>query len=99
MRFAGSHWALGRKPIGAQSHNAVASWSAATVLVVLAVFGPPLRGQRIATLIEPRHDILMMDREFEWSSIRPADAIISDDLGHAGSRNSRSKTPARGGVL
>jgi hypothetical protein len=99
MRFAGSHGAPGRKPIGAGSYSAVASWIVATVLVVLAVFGPPLTGQSIAALVELRHDILTMDREFERSSTRLADAIISDDLSRAGSKNIWSKTQFRGGVM
>src|ERR1700680_2927491 len=99
MRFAGSHGALGRESIGPRLHNAVAGWIVATVLVVLAVFGPPLTGQSIAALVELGHDILTMDREFERSATRPAGAIISDDLSRAGSKNIWSKIQFRGGVL
>jgi len=98
MRVAGSQRELGRQPIRARLHHAVAGWIVATVLVVLAVFGPPLTGQSIAPLIELRHDILVMDREFERFSIRPAYAINSDGLGRAGSRNSRLRAKPGGGV-
>ena len=98
MRVAESHRELGRQPLRARSHRAVAGWIVATVLVVLAVFGPPLTGQSIAPLVELRHDILVMDREFERFSIRPAYAINSDGLGRAGSRNTRSRAAPGGDV-
>jgi hypothetical protein len=95
-RFTGT---LGGEPIVARSRNAVAGWALATVLVILAVVGPPLTRQGIPALLEMRRDILTIDREFERSSIRTANAVISDDFGRAGSSNTRSRTHFRGGVL
>ena len=45
-------------------------WSLATIIVLAAVFGPPLTGQSIPAMLELRHDILMIDREFERWAIR-----------------------------
>src|SRR5580700_4681902 len=43
------------------------------MLVLTAVFGPPLTGQTIPTMVELRHDVLMIDREFERWTYRPTD--------------------------
>jgi hypothetical protein len=43
-------------------------WTFAMTLVLAAVLGPPLTGQTIPTMVELRHDVLMIDREFErWT--------------------------------
>jgi hypothetical protein len=48
--------------------QALLGWTFATILVLTAVFGPPLTGQAIPTMVELRHDVLMIDREFErWT--------------------------------
>ncbi len=98
MRVAGSHCGTGRKPI-----QAILGWIFAAFIVVVAVFGPPLAGQSIPALVELRHDILMIDREFERSSIRTntssfrTGALVFDDL-RRGSRSTESRIPVRGGV-
>jgi hypothetical protein len=40
-------------------------WMLAVFVVGVAVFGPSLTGQSIPALVEIRHAILMIDREFE----------------------------------
>lgn len=43
-------------------------WIFAAFIVTVAVLGPPLSGQSLLPMIELRHDVLMIDREFErWS--------------------------------
>jgi hypothetical protein len=65
MRVAGSHSrALGRFT------QALLGWTLATMIVSAAVFGPPLTGQSIPALVELRHEVLMIDREFERWTIR-----------------------------
>jgi hypothetical protein len=44
-------------------------WTLATIIVLAAVCGPPLTGQSIPTMVELRHDVLMIDREFERLTI------------------------------
>jgi hypothetical protein len=85
-------------PTALQARHSLAG-SLATFIVALALLGPPLTGQRVASLMELRHDILMIDREFERSSmrinpmfIRPA-TLVQEDLRRAGS--TRSKTQLR----
>ena len=56
MRVAGSQSLLG--------------WTLATMIVLTAVFGPPLTGQSVHAFIELRHEVLMIDREFERWTIR-----------------------------
>jgi hypothetical protein len=36
--------------------------SLATLIVAVALLGPPLTGQRLPTLMELTHDVLMIDR-------------------------------------
>jgi hypothetical protein len=63
MPVAGSHVGAGRRFI-----PALLGWTLATMIVLAAVFGPPLTGQSIPTMVEIRHDVLMIDREFErWT--------------------------------
>jgi hypothetical protein len=48
--------------------QALLGWIFAAFIVTVAVFGPPLTGQSVLPMIELRHDVLMIDREFErWS--------------------------------
>jgi hypothetical protein len=88
---------------GANQSQAFLGWVFATLIVAVALFGPPLTGQSIPTLIELRHDILMIDRELERWSIRTSTSfaetstLVQDDLRRAGS--TRSKTQFRGGLL
>jgi len=96
MRFARSNHGTGRIVI-----PALLGWIFATFLVAVAVFGPPLTGQSAATLVELRHDILMIDREFGRSSIRTntssfqTSTLVFDDFRRA-SRSTGSKIPVRG---
>ena len=63
MRVAGLRGRSGRR-----FAQALLGWAFATMLVLTAVFGPPLTGQTIPTMVELRHDVLMIDREFErWT--------------------------------
>jgi hypothetical protein len=78
-------------------------WILATFIVAVALFGPPLVGQRIPTLTELRHDVLMIDREFErCCSVRTntssgrTDTFVLDNDTRAAS--ARSKTLFREGV-
>jgi hypothetical protein len=93
-----SHWRIGRKP-----GQAMLGWILAMFIVAAAVFGPPLTGQRIAPMIELRHDVLMIDREFDRGSVRlnrssrPAGGLIIDELGRTGSTDAASKLRSRGG--
>jgi hypothetical protein len=54
---------------GRRFAQALLGWTFATILVLAAVFGPPLTGQSIPTMVELRHDVLMIDREFERLTI------------------------------
>jgi hypothetical protein len=77
--------------------------SLATFIVVVALLGPPLTGQRVTALMELRHDILMIDREFDRSSMRinpwftGTATLIQDDVKRAG--GTRSKKQLREAVL
>jgi hypothetical protein len=63
MRGAGSHYRA-----GGRFNQALVGWTLATMIVLAAVFGPPLTGQSVPTMVELRHDVLMIDREFErWT--------------------------------
>jgi hypothetical protein len=64
MSVAESRCGTARRPI-----QALLGWIFAAFIVSVAFFGPPLTGQRIPALLELRHDVLMIDREFERSSI------------------------------
>jgi hypothetical protein len=61
----GSHWCPGCRP-----GRALLGWVFAAFIVAVAVFGPALTGQRIPPMVELRHDVLMIDREFEGWSVR-----------------------------
>jgi hypothetical protein len=50
---------------GVRSNQALFSWALATIIVLAAVFGPPLTGDSLPALVELRHDVLMIDREFD----------------------------------
>lgn len=98
MRVAGSHCETGRKPI-----QTLLGWIIAAFIVAVAVFGPPLTGQGIPVLIEIRHHILMIDREFERSSIYASTSsfrtgtFVFDDL-RRGTRSTWSRMSVRGGL-
>ena len=63
MRGAGAHYRAG----GRFTH-ALVGWTLAAMIMLAAVFGPPLTGQSIHAFIELRHEVLMIDREFErWT--------------------------------
>ena len=66
MRGAGSHYRA-----GGSLTRALLGWTIATMIVLIAVFGPPLTRQRIPAMIEIRHDVLMIDREFERWTMPP----------------------------
>ena len=88
------------RPIALRDTHALAA-SLATLIVAVALLGPPLASQRLPTLMELRHDVLMMDREFERSSMRVWFArtatLVQDDAKRAGS--TRSKTQLREAML
>jgi hypothetical protein len=90
--------------IGCKTSHAVLGWIFATFLVAVAVFGPPLTGQSTRPMVELRHDVLMIDREFERWSVRtnkssgPTGAPIYDNLGRANSLGIPSKVWVRGGT-
>ena len=96
IHVAGSH---GRA--GARSTRPLLGWALATTIVLAALAGPPLTGQSIPALMELRHNILMIDWEFERLSIPTAATISSapgqGDVWRAG--NTQSKAPFRGGAL
>lgn len=53
-----------------RSTQSLLGWTLATIIVLAAVFGPPLTGQGIPTMVELRHDVLMIDRELErWPTL------------------------------
>ena len=60
MRIAGSYCRG-----GGRSAQVLLGWTLASMLVLAAVFGPPLTGQSVPTIVELRRDVLMIDREFE----------------------------------
>jgi len=47
-------------------------WMLAVSIVGVAVVGPSLTGKRNPALVDIRHAILMIDREFEWWPARAA---------------------------
>jgi hypothetical protein len=68
MRGAGSYFR-----VGGRFTQALLGWTLATMIVLAAVLGPPLTGQSIPTMVELRHDVLMIDREFErWTIVDPS---------------------------
>jgi hypothetical protein len=93
MYVAGAHCRPARKPI-----QAILGWILATFIVIVAIFGPPLTSQSIATLVELRHDVLTIDREFERLSIRPGapsapfSTLMDRDISRVGSTQSEMRT-------
>ena len=89
---------------GSGPSQALLGWTLATLIVLVAVFGPPLTGQSIRTMVELRHDVLMIDGEFERWSVRtnpsaaPTSVLIYDDLIRTHPMNRRPKGRARGGI-
>ena len=77
--------------------------SFAAFIVAVGLMGPLLVGQSIPTLLKLRHDILMMDREFERSSMRinpwftRTTALVQDEVKWAG--RTRSKAQLREATL
>lgn len=97
MRVGESHGSTGRK-----ARRGLVGWILAASLVAVAVFGPPLTGQSIPTLVELRHDILTIDREFERLSMRTRSsfqtgAFVREGLGR-GSISAGPRATPRGGV-
>jgi hypothetical protein len=64
--------------MGAPAFRTLPGWTLATTIVVVAVIGPPLTGQRVHALIELRQDVLMIDREVERWSVRARLSRVSD---------------------
>ena len=95
------HVARSRGRAGAKSTRPLLGWALATTIVLAALAGPPLTGQSIPALMELRHNILMIDWEFERLSIRTntteTSTLGQDDLRRA--ESAQSKTQVRGGVL
>jgi hypothetical protein len=90
----GSRWRIGCKP-----GQALLGWIFATFIVAVAVFGPPLTGQSSLPMVELRHDVLMIDREFErWSASGRTSGLMYDDLSHTRSVNTPSKVRAHGDI-
>ena len=54
----------------APARHAVAAWALAAAVALVALLGPPATKQAAAGLIEMRHDVLMLDREFEQLGVR-----------------------------
>jgi hypothetical protein len=65
MGVAASSWRIGRKP-----SRALLGWVFAIFIVAVALLGPPLAGQSMPAFVEIRHDILMVNREFERMPLR-----------------------------
>jgi hypothetical protein len=62
MRSAGAHYRA-----GGRFTQTLVGWTLATMIVLAAVFGPPLTAQNIPTMVEIRRDVTI-DREFErWT--------------------------------
>ena len=62
-----------RGRIGCKTSHAVLGWIFAAFLVAVAVLGPPLTGQSARPMVELRHNVLMIDREFErWTIADPS---------------------------
>jgi hypothetical protein len=57
-------------PARVPGRHAIAAWALAVALALVAFLGPPLTRQAVAAWVELRHDVLMLDREFERVSVR-----------------------------
>jgi hypothetical protein len=65
MRSVESH-----RRTGVRSNQALFSWALPTIIVLAAVFGPPLTGNSLPALTELRDNVLMIDREFDrWAVV------------------------------
>jgi hypothetical protein len=99
MRGVGLRGRAGSRPT-----QALLGWTLATLIVLVAIFGPPLTGQSIRTMVELRHDVLMINREFERWSVRtnpsaaPTSVLIYDDLIRTHPMNRLPEGRARGGI-
>jgi hypothetical protein len=93
-----------RRCIGGRPGRAPLGLIFAMFIVAVAVFGPPLTGQGNVPVIELRHDVLMIDREFERGPVlldrrsRPTGGLVADELGRIGSKRAASKLRTRGGI-
>jgi hypothetical protein len=63
----------------APARHAVAAWALAAALALVAVLGPPATRQVVGSLIELRHEVLMLDRELDRASVRFV-ALGSDQI-------------------
>jgi hypothetical protein len=68
-------------PVRAPVRHAIAAWTLAVAIALAAFLGPPVTGQAVAALLEVRHDVLMLDREFERVSVRLAGKVLAKDAG------------------
>jgi hypothetical protein len=81
---------------GTNTTRAACCWVFVMCMLALALAGPSLTGQHIPTLVKIRHEMLMLDREFErlslrahTSSVRTATQMFNDER-----RGRRSRAPA-----
>ena len=65
-------WRTERKLDGMRApvRHAVAAWALAAALALVAVLGPPATRQVAGSLVELRHEVLMLDRELDRVSVR-----------------------------
>jgi hypothetical protein len=95
---ATSHCGIGHRPV-----RALSGWIVAALIVFTGVLGPPATGQSMPALVELRHEVLMVDREFERFAVTRAfpgrtSALMAGDPGAADTRNAVSSTiGTRGG--
>jgi hypothetical protein len=68
-------------PVQAPVRHAIAAWTLAFAVALAAFLGPPVTHQAVAALLELRHDVLMLDREFERVSVRSAGTALAKDAG------------------
>jgi hypothetical protein len=93
-----------RRDIGRKPGHVLPGLMFAMFIVAVAVFGPPLTGQSIVPMIELRHHVLMIDREFEQEALLldgssgPTGAVITDERSPPRSSKNGSKLRARGGI-
>ena len=97
MDDATSHYGSGRGPV-----RPAVAWIFAALIIFAGVFGPPITGRSMPALVELRHEVLMIDREFErfaWTGTVSGrtSPVTASDLGRAGANNTLSAIPTRGG--
>jgi hypothetical protein len=68
-------------PVQAPVRHAIAAWTLAFAVALAAFLGPPVTRQAVAALLEVRHGVLMLDREFERVSVRLAGTALAKDAG------------------